>query len=287
MTTALAANSTPIYDALEEVTLELIFTDERYGRPLKEWWVTYLADSWLPNSAGVIYLSERPDGRYACIDGWHRVNAARRLKIKTLPARVFRGLSPEEEAHLFDDYNRLRRPPTPVEIFRVRLFYGEAAAVAISKVIEDLGLQIAQTGGHTSPKHVKAVASLDQIYRADRSAGLRRVLGIIKESWPLEEGAYSVWALNGLAAFLRRYPDADRNRIISRLAKLGPNGMVGRSRQVQQALGIPAQGAWGMALWGEYNKGLRNKLMEWSTKKFSEKGREMLSQRRSRQEPAS
>jgi hypothetical protein len=72
------------------------------------------------------------------LDGGHRAEAARRLGIEQLPALVYHGLSIQDEAKYFVEFNRLRRPVGLRTRQKASLVFGEHDAVEAQKIIDSM-----------------------------------------------------------------------------------------------------------------------------------------------------
>lgn len=71
------------YEGLAEQTFEILPLDrlflETYQRTLNPQKVKRIVREFDPSKLGVLMISERPDGRYAVIDGQHRMTALREM----------------------------------------------------------------------------------------------------------------------------------------------------------------------------------------------------------------
>ncbi len=209
----------------------------------------------------------RADGRYAIIDGCHRVEACRIADgdDAVLPARVFIDLSLAQEAALWDAFNRYRRRPRQVDTFRARLIAMEPTAMAISKCIERSGLKL-DLGGRQHGASIVAVTALESAYRRLGDHGLVVVLDILREAFGDDERGYQAPAIDGLSMIVSRYGDViSRNRLIDALQRLGATRLLTLAHEYRAVhLGMPVAGAWARVVVLQYNRGLRsNALPEW------------------------
>lgn len=253
-------------DTLEaEVTLKDIMLDESYGRIPSAKAIERLAASWNREKAGVLYLSLRAGGTYACIDGWHRVLAGRKAGEKSLPAKVYIDLEMAGEAELYDAFNRMRLRPNPNETFKARLAYREPVAVEINYLVRSQGLDIAlDRSGHNGT--IKGVASLESAHAILGEKSFLHMLGLLRDGLGREKGSFQGPAIHGMAHFLKRYPEARHPRIVETLQAVGYRGLMASARSMKASMGLnQALGTvWGMALRDYYNKSLRsNRLPEW------------------------
>lgn len=88
-------------------------------------------------------LVSRRGGRMFVIDGQHRLEGARlRTDIPHLPCAVFDFGGPEEEAELFVQANRVRRPMQRLDEFHAAIAAGDDKAIAINEMVTEAGLVV-------------------------------------------------------------------------------------------------------------------------------------------------
>lgn len=251
----------------EDVRVGDIFVDDTYGRPLRGKLKKMIA-GWDRREVGVIYLSLRADGRYACLDGWHRVTACRTVEGEnsTLPARVYIDLSVAEEADLFNAFNRDRQALSAGDLFKSRLAANEKKAHDIYRIIRDIGLDIS-FDGRPGEGLIQGVATVDHIY--DRYGGdmLREVYLTMTGALGTHSADLTADVAKGLAAFLARYGDkAERKRLHDILAVNGHRLRMHANGIKVESPGLNLSTAVGMALLRLYNEKLRKgHLAMWST----------------------
>lgn len=182
---------------LRQVPVAAIKIDSAYQRDVSTHWIS----QHLPfdeRQAGAIVLSGRAGGPY-CIDGGHRLALARESGRPTINAFVIDGLTQADEAALFTRYQRERRNLTSHALFRADVVAGDAETLAMVRVVNNAGFQLAKT---TGPMHLTAIDSIRYIHRYGGDDLLARVLDIVKRIWFDEEKALSGQVLKGLALFL-------------------------------------------------------------------------------------
>lgn len=251
----------------EDVRISETFLDETYGRVPKPRDVEKLVREWDREKVGVIYLSLRDDGRFAVIDGNHRISALRVIhgEDAVIRALVFIDKTVQEEAYLYNGFNRDRKRQTPGQLFKSRLAELEPAAVDIHQIVTSLGLDIA-FDGVTADKKIKAVGALDSIYRRHGGSILRDVVLTLRNTMGDGEGALQAHVMLGLAAFLERYRyllDFDPARLYAILSTHSPAQIKQLSHTIRAGsdLTVDSYGATGMAILQIYNKGLRSKQL--------------------------
>lgn len=258
------------YDAetlRDDVKVKDIFVDMMYGRDLNPSKLQSIIATFDRQAIGVVYLSLRDDGRFACLDGWHRVCATKAVEGNdaTIPARIYIDLSAEREAELFNQFNRDRTRLSPNQLFKSRLAAGEAQATAIHEVATSLGLQIATGGsGGGKSKKIRNVATIDYVYSNYGESVLREILTLIRDTMGTEGTMFSTGLMKGLGAFLVRYGhEIDRERLVRVLESMSLYRLQGAAQQLSLTSGVSQEMGFGMAVAQMYNKGLRNKLGDW------------------------
>lgn len=246
------------------VCLKDVFLDESYGRQPRPAKVKRFVQEWNQDKAGVILVSKREEGGYACLDGNTRTTACRKKNgpKSSLPALIYYGLSVKEEAELWVAYNKDRTQPIPAEVFVARLAAGDRRAKAIEATLSNLGLAIASAPGKT---HIRCVRAVERLHEFDGGITLERVMGIFKEAWS-GEGARDIYreaAVHGLGLFLLRYDVSDKE-VIRILQREGPLGMRGEMYRMRQLTAGDVGVSWGRAFKEKYNwKRKSGRLHEW------------------------
>lgn len=272
---------------VEDVPLASIFLDTSYGRCAIPPHVEGMAAEWDEKAAAVVLLSLREDGRYACLDGWQRVNAKRLIDPSgTMRGNVYIDLTVEQEAHYFKKYNADRKPLRPFELFRSRLKEGESKALLINRIVESLGL-ILDDGRERHA--LKAISAVERVFDMDGNGSLlRNVLLILRGAWeapardaPARSDAFRAEALRGLALFLIRYPNVDRGELRSVLSAIGSKGMIIQMYRMLELTRGSHYIAWGRALLDRYNwKRRSHRLEEWKEMTWAPAGATSMERRK-------
>ena len=88
-------------------------------------WLDKLESTWDPKKVGIIMISRRRNGECYIINGQHRVVVSlRKDPAAIMDCEVFEGLSVEEEADLFLDYNTHQKPINVYDRYRIALKAG-------------------------------------------------------------------------------------------------------------------------------------------------------------------
>lgn len=206
--------------ALEVLRLDDLQIDHRYQRELSNDLVDRIAKSWDITIAGPILVSRRPSGALFVVDGGHRAAAARLAGETEVLARVFDGLTREEEANKRLQGN-VRRTDKPYERFRAQIAAGNAESLAIQAICEQFETRI---NPYPNPKEgINSVSAIEVLYRRDKGILLTRVLEIIQDAWGQVAGpSGTVPIVKSVAFFLQRHVDEmSRTRYVERLQAVG------------------------------------------------------------------
>lgn len=262
-------------DVLNNTLFDTVQTSKmfvaRYGRPLLVAKVQTMARNFDLNAIGTVYLSMRSNDSYAILDGQHRVAAANLKGIHELPSRVFIDLSYEEEAALYVKFATVNKQ-TSLDRFKARVEAKELLALDIVDLLSSLNLQIAYSG--PAGGGIQAVTAVEGIYKKGGRKHLRDVLSTIYRTWQTHPRAYVQPILLGISMFIQRYDKLtvendgvklDWGRLIDKLACLTPESLIAKASQLRGVISqVESNGAIGMVILYEYNKGLKtNKLPEW------------------------
>lgn len=111
-----------------------------------------IAESWDWRLCTPLLVAARDGGLYI-IDGQHRWEAARmRGDIPHLPCAVGNYTGSAEEAALFVAANRHRVRVNPLDMWRAAVTAGDAATIALDRMVASAGLSIAQHPAHQQLK---------------------------------------------------------------------------------------------------------------------------------------
>lgn len=203
--------------------------DHSYQRPLDPIRVRNMAESFDPDALGTLTVSLRLAGGHWVIDGQHRVAMLRAMgwDDQQAPCLVHTGLTPEDEARIFQKANSARRPGA-LALFRAGVKAGEPIATDIDRIVKSLGLEV-RPGN--ADGNLQAVTALVKIYTKAGSDYLEPVLRIIRGAWGLESGSYQAEILQALALVLKRYGDAvDHDKMRTALRGTVPHTLLAAAR---------------------------------------------------------
>lgn len=233
-----------------------------YTRPVSETQINrMLRNGFDVDKLGTIMLSMRADGRFAILDGNHRVQAARKKGITEMFARVFIDKTYKEEADLFVAFNTVNRP-SALDRFRARLEMEELKATEIQQILEKHGMTVALQGAVVGG--VSAVAALDKLYDEQGPTGVYEVVNLLHRAWGNERRAWVTQMIEGMRQFwLRYHNEVDKVRLVDRLRLVTPERVLAQSGIVVRKHANMSTMV-GQTVAEQYNTGLRsNRLSEW------------------------
>lgn len=101
-----------------------------------------IAANWDWNLFQPLVVAQREDRSLWVVDGQHRLEAARlRGDVLQLPCVIFQPDAHADEAAVFVELNLARRPLTPLALFKGAIAAGDESAVALDRLLRDVGLR--------------------------------------------------------------------------------------------------------------------------------------------------
>ena len=195
--------------------------------------VNKIAKSFDPDILGVIICSMREDGSIAVIDGSHRVHALRMkgLNDSTVNALVYFSLTIQEEAKIFAMLNQEHTKPNTTDIFKAGIVSGDEETIAISKILNSLGLIIGVGPGDNK---VRAISTIRRVYRNAGEKVLRDTLYTIKSAYGDSSSTMRDVLISAVAIVYNRYGEkVEVSRMITTLQKFGnPNMLIANAKSI-------------------------------------------------------
>lgn len=228
MSTTLAASTTQ--PRIELVPLSAIMIDPRYQRPLDEKRAEKIANEFHWDQFGVLELSFRENDTYAVFDGQHRLAAALKMGLGSVPAIIHQGLSAEEEAILFTLLQTQRKGLKQLDRFRAEVFGGDEKATRIDAIVHKHGFTFGNT--KKDPNNIEAVAALERTCRRFGFAHLDLTLSEIRRLWDGDPGATNGKFIVGMAYFLADYGDGRYGEAEEFLVSVSPLALTRRAEAV-------------------------------------------------------
>ena len=214
---------------LLKVKVKDLLIDPEYQRTLDESRAKKIGEGWRPDLGGIIVVSLRADGGLYTVDGQHRghglVLAGKGEMMIAVDVRE--GMTKAQEADLFTQLNRTRRPIKYSDGFRARLVAEEPIALEIKRIVEYCGLRLAD---HATRNGIAAVQSMETVHT--RFEVLEPTLLTLK-GWSKakqhDPAAFDKRMIKYVGRFLYEFPIADTKVLTMKLVKFGrPEFVIGR-----------------------------------------------------------
>lgn len=162
----------PVLDWIEKGMIDI---DPTYQRGLDEARVLRILESFAWDSFGAIVIAPVDYGRYHCIDGQHRLEAAKRHPmVGHVPAVIIARRTVEGEAETFVAVNRDRKNVTPLDLYWAELAASDPEAVTVSQVVDRAGIAILRhppSNGAFKVRETVAIGALRSLI--DRRGAMR------------------------------------------------------------------------------------------------------------------
>lgn len=202
-----------------KISVEELNISDAYQRTIVPARVNRIAKNLDQDAFGSLTVGQRHDGTYWVVDGMQRLTAARKLGIAMVPCDVFHSEGQEHEARVFRLKNRERTNVSACALFRAQLVEGDNQTVDIARAVEAAGLSLGFESQKAGWPFVKAVVALEKAYRKIGKDGLESVLSIICEAWFGESNALRGDIISGVAYFIYKTPDYDKDRLVKKLSE--------------------------------------------------------------------
>lgn len=221
---------------------------------------------------GRVTISLRDNGDRVILDGWHRWAAVRKMtdNAGTIPCRVFRGLTFDQEAQLFLDLNRTNQPKVH-DAWRIRVNKGEPLAVAVTGILTQFGWTIATQAGDGKFNAIAVAERVENLSRQmEAEPGLvHAAILVITRAWGTNRHGVKGPMFEGIARFIAEHGKNGAFNIQTLIEKLrdykdGPLAMSLKARQLAHLRNMKPSMAVADIITELYNEGGgKKKLPAW------------------------
>ena len=253
----------------KKISVDELNISDAYQRTIVPARVSRIAQHLDQDAFGSLTVGQRTDGSYWVVDGMQRLTAARKLGIGMVPCDVFQSEGQEHEARVFRLKNKERTNVSACALFRAQLVEGDAQTVEIADVVKQSGLSLRFDSGTYGWPFVKAVVSLERAYRKVGKDGLVEVLSVICGCWFGESEALRGDIISGVAYFIHKNSDFDKERLVKKLSEKPISALVRAAEATfklerDRSAGGQAERSRAMCMAIEcvYYKGIRRKRQE-------------------------
>lgn len=170
------------------------------------------------------------------IDGQQRLVGLREKgwEARHVSCIAYTGLTEQQEAFIYTESQKVgnRKNMQPIDHLRGAAAYGDPEAIGFIRTVEQMGIQMDENQS-TNAWNLRSITTGLRVARIGEGH-LARVLQLILDAYPVDRdefskrhpsaGRLSQFMLGGVSYFLRRFPQADQERLILALQREGlPN----------------------------------------------------------------
>lgn len=253
---------------VEQVEVSSLTLYPDFGRIVNQRRLTTLRQDWYPPTIGVIAISERADGTRLVIEGNHRVTVAQEKGLPAIvPALVYRGLTPQQEAEMARKLND-QLAQTALDHHRTDVYRGDPTANSIKAQVEDAGYRIAQSGGRSSG--LRCIQTLNGLAASYGVHHIYPTLTFCRHAFGLNTHLHN-FAIQGVASVLWAYKDTlDVKRLEDVTAEIGAKRLKNYTDNEALESLAPKHVCYAKLLVDAYNFGLSKgknsrRIKEWDT----------------------
>lgn len=239
-----------LYDTKKmKLQIDLLNVD-RYQKRIRERVVKKIVDNFNPAAVGVIHVSHREDGTFWIFDGQHRVEAMKRLGYTVVDCLVFSGLTYQEESKALVSHHDVSKP-TKIEEHHAKVEAEEKTSLEIESILDDLNIKVRQGSGYGS---IQAVGTVYEIYKKGGGQDLRKVLGILIETFGNKSEVFLRNTMLGLQKFINQYRDEyDEKWLVKKLKTIDYSELMNKADVYKRVNGFNKTDAVKMVITERYN----------------------------------
>lgn len=199
-------------ESIDSALLEVPRSD--YQKPLNEKRVAQIVAEFDENIANEPKVSYR-NGHYYVFDGQHTVaarimrNGGRHLRIR---CKVFRNLTPADEALLFAAQTGFAAKPTPGNCLRAKKFAKDEETLAFCTATENCGF-VLDEDGERSDNHISCINTTLRMFRKLTPDQYAEALTVLREAWDGQADSLLNEVIVAVCEFVRVY-DGQYNRYV-------------------------------------------------------------------------
>ncbi len=215
---------------LQWVEIAQMVVDDQYQRPItKRGWaiINQIARNFRWACFTPVLLAPIEGGRFAIIDGQHRVHAATICGVKSVPAMVV-PIAATEQAQAFLQVNTQRQGMSQFSLYKAGLASGEPWAKACESAVADAGCRLMSfhpSAKNKKPGEIYAVGMVRQMVERGHADAVTRTLQAIRL---IDTGGnasvllYTEWLLKPLMTAVARSPRIGADALADILRKKRP-----------------------------------------------------------------
>jgi len=249
--------------------IEKLLVDKRYQRDLVSKRIQKMLTRFNWRDFQPVTVAEVEEGRYAVLDGQHRVKAAElHPEIKEVPCYIVEAPELKNQAQTFVTINRERAAVRPVDIYFAGIAAGDEEALKIESMLNGLGIRVWQgASGSFPPKTTGAIGAIRRGLASYGEWATREALRIITEVHPETYGALRGAYIIAFASFCNKYKDTVDSKVLEdAIRSLNLYTLSADARSIKEFSGGTVESAMRGAVLQAYNK----RAKEFGKKKLKE-----------------
>jgi hypothetical protein len=232
---------------LQWIDIADMVVDDRYQRPINSGGyrtVRSIAENFRWSCFTPVLLAPIEGGRFAVIDGQHRVHAALLCGIKAVPAMVV-PIAATEQATAFIQVNTARTAMSNYNLFKAGLAAGVPWALTAEKAVSDAGCTLMTFNPASNARKSGQICSVGLIRDMVLKGHARAVTIALTAIRAIDNGAasaillYSDWTLNPLIKAVAQFPKLDADTLADLLRKRRPFNVIDAAEKVAKEEGRP------------------------------------------------
>lgn len=213
----------------------LMFSDiscAAYQRPINYSRCKYIKEHFNPDMVGTLLVSHRTDGTYVIIDGHHRMIAMQMCGLKGHLCQVLEGLSYEDEAKLFIEFNNKRAVVSAKPMLNARMEAKEPIALDMMQAVRKAGYACGTSRGTIKGAvQISAVRAMERAYKELGKAKFQSMLIMLNKLWPQDRNAVGQAMMSGMSLFYKYYYDQIDEKILMKAMKgIEPRSLIARAK---------------------------------------------------------
>jgi hypothetical protein len=242
---------------LEWVNVELIDVDKTYQRDADRKSVQKILLDFRWDHFGAVVLSAKPDGRFNCTDGQHRVLAALdHPEVSEVPALITALDGAAAEADNFLTINRSRRAVSTIEIFWAGLASGDAATIRVRDALAAADCGVIRSQAAYQVGMTGAVSAVSRSLERYGDAATIAACKAIRAAWPVDAKSLRGSLITALARIFKGNDRIDRERLIRILASKTYPDLTSGAEMFRKLSGGSTDTVLARTICELYNKGL-------------------------------
>lgn len=217
---------------LEWIDLSTLIVDHSYQREAHQLHAQKILKAFRWAYFQAITVTPLENGKYAVIDGQHRIMAVRNHpSVERVPCVVVGPATVAEQAKGFVIMNEMHKRITPVEMYWAGLAAEDPEYLRIAHMLGRAGLDVhTQSGGATPPRTTLAINTIRKVYRRHGEQYLEAALGAMVKAWPTTPNSSGATIIEASELILRTNADIVADQLSVVLGGFRPIDLLNRAR---------------------------------------------------------